>query len=124
MDTFIWKPLTSQDIDQTDIALNTRVEFGNGNEQVQRNSVNTKQTWAITFGGNRDQLVAMRTFWNNHSDGSVFYWTPPAPFDTQGTYRFANDTFDPKEKYGIGEEGEGFRIAGFTVKLSLRRVYQ
>ena len=123
MDTFTWKPVTGNDIEQTSMALNTRVEFGNGNEQVQRNSVNTKKTWAITFGGTSDQLVAMQSFWDTHSNGSAFYWTPPAPFNTQGTFRFANDTFDPKDKYGIGEDGTGFRIVGFTVKLTLRKVY-
>lgn len=123
MDTFTWKPVTGNDIEQTSTALNTRVEFGNGNEQVQRNSVNTKKTWSITFGGTSDQLVAMQSFWDTHSNGSAFYWTPPAPFNTQGTFRFANDTFDPKDKYGIGEDGTGFRIVGFTVKLMLRKVY-
>ena len=123
MDIFTWKPVTGNDIEQTSTALNTRVEFGNGNEQVQRNSVNTKKTWSITFGGTSDQLVAMQSFWDAHSNGSAFYWTPPAPFNTQGTFRFANDTFDPKDKYGIGEDGTGFCIVGFTVKLALRKVY-
>ena len=123
MDTFIWKPLTSQDINQIGTALNTRVEFGNGNEQVQRNSVNPKQVWSITFGGTNDQLVDMENFWLAHNDGSIFYWTPPKPYDTQGTYRFVNDTFEPKIKYGIGDDGDGFKIAGFTVQIGLRYVY-
>jgi phage-related protein len=120
-DTFTWKPLVSQDITPKNTALNTRVEFANGNEQVQQNSVYAKSIWTLQFGGDSAQLVAMQTFWDTNKGGTLFYWTPPSPYDTQATYRFATDNFDPKAFYGT-TTGTNFVIVGFTVELSLRLV--
>ena len=93
-----------------------------GLEQVQENSSNPKKIWTITYGGNSDTMSAMHTFWENHKDGTTFYWTPPKPFDTQGIYRFATDKWNPSAKYGCGDTGTSFGIQGFTVELQLRQV--
>ena len=91
MDTWIYKPIAGVDIKPEWSAMNTRLEFVSGLEQVQENSSNPKRIWTVTFGGDSDTMSAMHTFWENHKDGTTFYWTPPKPFDTQGVYRFATD---------------------------------
>lgn len=121
METFIWKPLTSADIKPKITALNTRVEFVNGSVQIQSNASKPKEVWQLTFGGDKDTMVAMDEFFRNHKSGQVFYWTPPKPFDVQGQYFFANDDFSPSAKYGVSSDGTGFSIQGFTVEISLRK---
>ena len=122
MDTWEFKPLASQEVTPELTAMNTRVEFISGLEQVQENSSNPKDIWTLTYGGTKETLVAMRTFWNNHKNGTVFYWTPPAPLDTQAVYRFATNDFKVSTKYGTDGAGGNFGIQMFTVQLSLRKV--
>ena len=122
MDTWTYKPIAGVDIKPEWSAMNTRLEFVSGLEQVQENSSNPKKIWTITYGGNSDTMRAMHAFWENHKDGTTFYWTPPKPFDTQGIYRFATDKWSPSAKYGCGDTGTSFGIQGFTVELQLRQV--
>ena len=122
MDTWIYKPIVTNDIKPEWTAMNTRLEFISGLEQVQENSSNPKRIWTVTYGGTSDIMSSMHTFWENHRDGSGFYWTPPAPFDTQEVYRFATDKWSPVAKYSCSPTGLSFEIVGFTVELQLRWV--
>ena len=122
MDTWTYKPIAGVDIKPEWSAMNTRLEFVSGLEQVQENSSNPKRIWTVTYGGTSDIMSAMHTFWENHRNGSGFYWTPPAPFDTKEVYRFATDKWSPVAKYGCNSTGNNFGIVGFTVELQLRWV--
>ena len=122
MDTWTYKPIVSNDIKPEWTAMNTRLEFISGLEQVQENSSNPKRIWTVTYGGTSDTMSSMHTFWENHIGGRGFYWTPPAPFDTQEVYRFATDKWSPVAKYGCDSTGNNFGIVGFTVELQLRWV--
>lgn len=122
MDTFEFKPLSSQEVTPELTAMNTRVEFISGLEQVQENSSNPKDMWTLTFGGTAETLVALRNFWLAHKDGSPFYWTPPKPLDTQAVYRFGSNEFKPSTTYGIANDGTGFGIQKVTVQLTIRKV--
>lgn len=122
VDTWTYKPIVTNDIKPEETAMNTRLEFISGLEQVQENSSNSKKLWTLTYGGTKDILESMHTFWYSHKDGSVFYWTPPAPFDTQGVYRFATDKWNPTAKYGCSASGTSFEIVGFTIEIQLRWV--
>lgn len=122
MDTWTYKPIVSNDIKPEETAMNTRLEFISGLEQVQENSSNTKKLWTLTYGGTSDIMTDMHTFWSNHRNGSGFYWTPPAPFDSRAVYRFATDKWNPTVKYGCSDTGSSFGIVGFTIELQLRWV--
>lgn len=120
MDTWTYKPIVTADVKPEETAMNTRLEFGSGLEQVQENSSNPKRIWTLTYGGDRNTMSAMHSFWSAHKNGSVFYWTPPKPFDTRGTYRFATNKWSPVAKYST--DGISFGIVGFTVELQMRQV--
>ena len=49
MDTWEFKPLASQEVTPELTAMNTRVEFISGLEQVQENSSNPKDIWTPTL---------------------------------------------------------------------------
>lgn len=122
MDTWIFKPIVTNDIKPEESAMNTRLEFISGLEQVQENSSNTKKLWTLTYGGTSDIMETMHDFWVAHKNGSGFYWTPPAPFDTKEVYRFATDKWNPIAKYGCTSGGTSFGIVGFSIELQLRWV--
>ena len=65
LETWKWKPKGSTKPANT--PRNTRVEFINGNEQVQQNSVNNKLVYEQTFENTLDGIKDMRIFFNEHS---------------------------------------------------------
>lgn len=100
--------------------MNTRIEFINNNEQVQRNSVNPKVIWERTYSGTHDEMLAIKAFHDAHAPGGVlFYWADEE--GTQHTVRFATDSCEINQKYGLGDNG--MAIQGYSVVLQFRKVW-
>jgi phage-related protein len=119
LDTFTWKPYSNRKLSHT--ALNRRIEYESGNEQVQRVSVNPKVVWELKFSGIYSEMVAIKNFFDSHAPGGVlFYWVDED--GTQQTVRFANDTCDLDQKYGIGDDGN-FGVQAYECTLQFRKVY-
>jgi len=122
LDTFSF--VATGDRKKTITALNTRVEFANGNEQVQQNSINPKIIWERTYGGTYDEMLEIQSFFDSHAPGGVlFYWTEETDGSTTGTQhtvRFASDTCDITQKFGWDENGNG--IKAYSVTLQFRKV--
>lgn len=122
LDTFKWNPRGSAT--PTSQALNTRVEFINGNEQVQSNAKYPKMTWEFTYEDEMEEINAMQDFFNAHAPaGQLFYI-----YDQNGVrqrVRFASDTFAPKLIYGgIYKDGKPQICAvGGSVTLQFRKVW-
>jgi Phage minor tail protein. len=105
----------------THTALNRRVEFENGNEQVQRQSVNTKVVWERKYGGLKAEMLELKSFFDAHAPGGItFYWVDDEE-GTKNTVRFANDTCELQEVYGWTENGR--ELIGYTTTLQFRLVY-
>lgn len=105
---------------KTIAALNTRLEFSNGMEQVQQTAVNPKIIWERTYSGLHEELLDIQGFFYRHSPGGkVFYWVDEE--DTQHTVRFASDSCELTEKYGCDEYG--FGIKAYTCVLQFRKVW-
>ena len=118
MDTLTIKPYSDRKVTHT--ALNRRLEFEAGNEQIQRVSVNTKTIWELNFEGVYDTMIELRDFFDAHAPGGIsFYWTDETA--EQHTVRFASDTCDINQKYGCDDDG--FGVKGFTCTLQLRKVW-
>jgi phage-related protein len=119
MDTFTFKHY--QEVDMDDQANNFRVEFGTGNEQIQRKTVNGILKWTLPFRGDKTDFDELYAFWNSHKHGEQFYWIDPVT-GTQHVCTFSNDNFQVKEKYGHDETGYGMK-AFDSVELILRKVW-
>lgn len=118
LDTWKWKPKGTSK--PTNTPRNTRVEFINGNEQIQRNSVNNKLVYEQTFENTLDGIEDMRTFFNNHAHGETFYFTNE--FGEKLTVRFAEDSFAPEIKWGFVDGSNEITAVGGSVTLKFRRV--
>lgn len=118
MDVWTWKPRGTST--PTNQALNTRVEFINGNEQVQQNAVNNKLTFQCTFKDKLTAIERMKKFFDAHCHGEVFYFTDE--YGERQTVRFADDSFAPKITWGFTGEGSGLTAVGGEVTLTFRRV--
>jgi len=119
MDTFSWKPLGN--IKPRTQALNRRLEFEAGNEQVSRTAVNSKTTWELPISGIKETLDNLQAFFDAHAPGGIkFYYVD---FNgIQHTVRFATDAFEPTDQLGFGDDGV-YGIQGFSVTVTLRKVW-
>jgi phage-related protein len=119
MDTFTWIPLGT--VKPKTQALNRRLEFEAGNEQVQRISVNSKTTWELPIEGVKSTLDELQAFFDAHAPGGItFYYTD---FNkVKHTVRFATDSLEPTDKLGFGDDGV-YGVQGFSVTVTLRKVW-
>ena len=119
MDTFTWKP--SGTIKIKTQAMNTRVEFQSGLEQVCQNAIYPKVIYELLIEGIKTTMDDIQAFFDSHAPGGKpFYYTD---FDgVQHTVTFAEDTFEPSGKLGFGDDGN-YGIQGFDVTVKLRKVW-
>lgn len=119
MNTFSWKAYGDRKVTTT--ALNTRVEFQNNSEQVQQTAIHPKVIFERTYSGSHDEMLALKAFHDAHAPGGVlFYWTDED--GTQHTVRFATDSCEINQKYGLGDNG--FGVQAYTTTLQFRKVWQ
>jgi len=117
VDSFTWIPSDTTKPKVT--ALNRRVEYEAGNEDIQRIAVNPKKTWEYTYKGVMATHDELQAFFESHCNGQQFLWTDIG--GTQHTVTFATDDFAPTEQLGWDEDGYGAK--GFNVTLTFRKVW-
>lgn len=105
---------------KTITALNRRIEFENGMEQVAQVAVNPKVIFERTFSGLHEELLEIQRFFYRHAPGGkVFYYVDEE--DVQHTVRFASDSCELTEKYGCDEYG--FGVKAYSCTLQFRKVW-
>lgn len=102
--------------------ITRRVEFENGEEQVQLVAPLPIKIWELKFSGTKEMMDELQAFFDARKGGSEkFYWT-----DSEGethTVRFVNDSLKVTQKMGFREDGT-FGIVGFETTVQLRKVWQ
>ncbi len=64
-----------------------KAQFGDGYVQSVADGIHNKvRQWPLTFRGNAGTIGAIAAFIDAHTGATSFYWTPPAPNDTQGLF--------------------------------------
>lgn len=98
---------------------NYRVDFGNGNVQVQRKTINPAKLWELTLRGDKEWLDDAKAFFDTHGNGEQFYWTDEDGI--QNVCIFNNDSMEITQRVGWDETGWG--VKGFETTVVLRKVW-
>lgn len=101
-------------------ALNTRIEFLNGNEQVQQNAVNPIHTWECSYEGTMETMSSLKRFFDTYAPGGKSFYFKDENRNIKKV-RFANDNFDMKLQMGFDETGRLLPQGGI-VTLTFREV--
>lgn len=91
-DTFTYIPVNSP---QATVTFRVKkAQFGDGYEQRSGNGINNKEaTWPLEFVGNKIQMQAIMTFFDNQEGYKAFIWTPPV--GGQSLWNVENYTMTP-----------------------------
>lgn len=117
--TFHWLPRNT--VKPKTQAMNTRVEFQSGLEQINANAVKPKKSWELSIEGTKDTLDEIQAFFDYHSiGGKPFYYNDLD--GVQHTVTFMDDSFEVNGKLGWDEDGYG--VKGFDVTVKLRKVWK
>lgn len=85
-ETFTWKPDSRPTAKYTNRTKSA--QFGDGYEQVVADGINNeRQSWPLTFTGNKARAVQIMQFLRDRKGYQSFYWSPP--FGVQTLFRCA-----------------------------------
>lgn len=90
VDTFIWRTMgTPKCTDSTNV---NEAKFGDGYTQLSSNGINNNsETWELTYIGEKEEIVKVRTFLNSHIIHS-FKWINP--YGEEKLYRVVNKSIE------------------------------
>ena len=89
-DTFIWRTMGTPKC--TDSQNINEARFGDGYTQLSSNGINNNsETWELTYIGEKEEIVKVRTFLNSHIIHS-FKWINP--YGEEKLYRVVNKSIE------------------------------